>query len=522
MFHETRDTHHLLGQDLTLVDRNKRRLQNMILAVGPTTPASLCWSDDDEGEEEDDVLFMGDSSTSEEEDSDDEHRVIRRDDLALSSDESQEEDPPRRPVHHAQRPRHQARTITHIRPSIRHSGCINTACWLTSPWKFSLHDGVQPSTHVTTQVLTSGDDQYVKVWDLSQSMGSNSPVAGGWDTMTPFADNGESYEVNEDARNGAKQTFRARFGYRHARDRPGSVSILASVSTGHHGNVFHVNPIDEKPGKVLTCAADGYLRLVDLEISNSTVVFEPLEDDLSGLRHMIHAGMAYSHEMLSSETGLLCSEYGLHRFDLRVPPRDQQRRSLLESVKDTESTSDMCKCCAVWYPNGKSDTAESTYVFAGGASSLFGLYDLRMDGHGTKTVQQYHPSHMDPNYKVSTSGLEISRDGREVLASYESDQIYTYPILPGAAFSRGPLTGEDVEKVTQNDMSFQMDMCLVSFIRGSLSVAWWSIGSTRVHSTSNPVRRSPESLHVPESGQVRRTERQVYLYWLRFWPRMDL
>jgi hypothetical protein len=54
------------------------------------------------------------------------------------------------------------------------------------------------------------------------------------------------------------------------------------------------------------------------------------------------------------------------------------------------------------------------------------LYDLRMtDGTSSKIVQQYRPRCFGADATVSVSGLDISKDKKELLVSYENDQVCT-------------------------------------------------------------------------------------------------
>lgn len=113
--------------------------------------------------------------------------------------------------------------------SMKHGGCINTASWLDCGWRISTvshedshmysrfyHDNLFTSfshssndgystparsnaacnnalseftcpSEYPTQLITSGDDHVVKFWDVSQSMGSISPLPGGSATITPFS-----------------------------------------------------------------------------------------------------------------------------------------------------------------------------------------------------------------------------------------------------------------------------------------------------------------------------------------------
>lgn len=463
-------------------------MQNMILAVGPGTPASVVGhmddndddDDDDDEEVEEDALMESEqeSIAQAEEDSeidtsntatlDEEMNDGEDDDInsssSSSSSSSSHPSPARRhefvrlsrrireyiagddmsiesnPSDIIPSPRQQQqasrRSTAVSRPSLRHGGCINTACWLTGPWRLSLVNeaaGVLRSTPVQgeespTQLATSGDDRLVKFWDVSGAMGTDSPLPGGWNTFCPFA----TTEIPNTL--ATQRRWKDYYSRRPDTQLPGSVHNLATLSTGHRGNVFHVEPLHHAPGKVLTCGADGYLRLCDLVAERSSVVVHPFMEEDIDLPFIFHSGMAYSHVMLSANTGLLCSERGLHHFDLRLPPREQSRKSLLkDQMSDDEVYRTVtCKACAVWSPHGSSDVqgeVESSYIFAGGTSPSVGLYDLRMDGSTSRIVERYRPEFLSNGGGVSVSGMDISKDARELLVSYESDQIYTFPIF---------------------------------------------------------------------------------------------
>ena len=46
------------------------------------------------------------------------------------------------------------------------------------------------------------------------------------------------------------------------------------------------------------------------------------------------------------------------------------------------------------------------------------------DGSRSKVVQRYRPSGLTAASHVSVSGLDVSRDKRELLVSYENDQVW--------------------------------------------------------------------------------------------------
>ena len=271
-------------------------------------------------------------------------------------------------------------------PSMRHGGCINTAAWLDCGWRlsfsssgaFSSHAEAIVSDECPTQLITSGDDHLVKFWDVRHAMGTTSPLPGGYCTLTPFSsptltgsweETKQSWEAHYARYNATSENLSCRLGHHNY---SGSVIPLATLHTGHRGNVFHVTPVRGRPGKVATCGADGFLRLIDLEESggangdascSSVIVSPEYDDDLGGLLPAgmlsLRPGMCFSHHFLNHNTGLLCSERGLRRFDLRLPPREQPTESILGGPFRG------CKACAVWSSASANSLEEgdSAYVF---------------------------------------------------------------------------------------------------------------------------------------------------------------
>jgi hypothetical protein len=244
-----------------------------------------------------------------------------------------------------------------MKPALRHGGCINTAAWLQAGWSLStvspdhftssfnanIYDAedsftllAELSDDCPTQLVTSGDDRLVKFWDVRHAMGSANPLPWGRNTHCPFA-----YDTSGagDSQTGYRNRWRD-FYYKQRPVEPwkmfGNVLPLATLHTGHRGNVFHVTPLWKQPGKVATCGADGYLRLGDVEAgssgdsSNASIIISPeYVDDgsdhmLSGL-FSLRPPMCFSHHFLNSNVGLVCGEKGLRKFDIRLPPRQQER-----------------------------------------------------------------------------------------------------------------------------------------------------------------------------------------------------
>ena len=177
---------------------------------------------------------------------------------------------------------------------------------------------------------------------------------------------------------------------------------LYSLNTVHRGNIFHIVALPFDAGKVLTCAADGYLRLSDVVVSNSpsSVVLGPTaqgSDNYVSIYSSRSNGMCFSFHLINSNLGLVCTERGLKKFDLRLSPRQQSHENVLHQDRGL-----LCKACAIWKRPVNDDFYEedvgSHYVFgtfkfyvqvlndlnvfctsAGGSGAEVRLYDLRME-----------------------------------------------------------------------------------------------------------------------------------------------
>ena len=67
----------------------------------------------------------------------------------------------------------------------------------------------------------------------------------------------------------------------------------------------------------------------------------------------------------------------------------------------------------------------------------------------SQAVQKYRPRPLRRKSAVSISGIEVSRDKKELLVAYESDQCYTFPIFPQNASSVDP-TISDINASTED------------------------------------------------------------------------
>lgn len=479
---------------------NRRRMNDMVLVVGPKTPVSMVlkptlfsrdghplFSSEDEEDEDDSsaehisIEEVGGESSEEEENSimledyaqeyPDQERAEQNEstqDEALNVGNGEQEPSVMssscRPMKVQPLPR----------PSLQHGGCINTATWLTGGWKLSLQCASTNSNQIDfgrvgscsteecpSQLATAGDDRVVKFWDVSGAMGSTSLVPAGLLTHPAYE---EPYPT-EPHSSAMIKNWKEQY-HKYNRDLSGSVIPLGTLKTGHRGNIFHVTPVPGQPGKVATCAADGYLLVSDVEhaigppsrslIPSSTGEHEPrhrsrsnngMESssivvspefahdyaEIAGLTGLIRTGMCFSHMFISPNIGMLCSERGLHQFDLRLPPREQPRQSVLQEYSGNGLES-VCKACSLWDSNGVAKdwdaSSGETYIFAGGASGTVGLYDLRMRGDSTggRVLQYYRPNVILESTTVSVSGLDVSKDGGELLVSYENDHIYSFNI----------------------------------------------------------------------------------------------
>lgn len=74
----------------------------------------------------------------------------------------------------------------------------------------------------------------------------------------------------------------------------------------------------------------------------------------------------------------------------------------------------------------------------------------------SRVLQYYKPMSLSEENHVSVSGLDLSRDGKELLVSYESDQIYTFPVFPYSQSPRRAAT-DQLEELLSKDTAIDQD-----------------------------------------------------------------
>lgn len=252
---------------------------------------------------------------------------------------------------------------------LKHNGCINTLSWTP--------DG---------RYLVSGsDDRIVKIWN----------------TTSTFDDDG--------------------------------IKLEHSVKTGHRSNIFcaEMNPFDQTI--VCSCAADGTLRknIVGERFSEVSLLSS------SSIIHMFAFDIEQPSVIYTAE-----EEGCISRIDTRAPTR--------EVIYTNNIYGQPCSVKSV----KQHPWLGSTQLFMGGQGFGVKQLDLRLlKANPGSHVQEYGPHFpsaqngrpavdmtLQPKekvenqqYHVSLSGMDIGRCGRTLVASYQGDQIYTFPLGPATS-----------------------------------------------------------------------------------------
>jgi WD40 repeat protein len=351
---------------------------------------------------------------------------------------------------------------------VQHEGCINTIRW-------SKNDNGR-------YMVTGSDDMIVKIWDCADYMND--------------------------------------------------VKLAAEVETGHLRNIFCAEICPHKPNRVVSCAADGTVRMNDIHIGASGNRHEDMLSSSYCIAHM------FQFDVTQPDVVYVCEDRGrLMRIDTRA---GNECSSIYKSVRRDHSVKAVAQ----------SDAFGAHYLFVGGQGFVVRQLDVRklesngnnsnggggrdgseMDNHGdgdddsssssedssnphyygygmsrkalargkesVAVVAKYSPhglsrcgrravsfgidmtntpdsiSHSPKSYQlinncsssssssnsssewelnmaehlrtgrakwqtssfrkseqhVSVSGMEISGDGTSLLVSYQSDQVYTFPLL---------------------------------------------------------------------------------------------
>ena len=223
------------------------------------------------------------------------------------------------------------------------------------------------------------------------------------------------------------------------------------IETQHHGNIFCAEMQPHHESTILSCAADGALCMTDLNTPNHT---SKTLMTTSALMHM------FIYDITQPDIVYTAEECGnISRIDLRIPTTGSGSSGIETIYKDKRGQK--------VYPIkalAQNEYLGEYYILVGGAGFNIHMYDIRLlslshtnssnsniytkpSDHAVKLFSPYgRSSYLNghcwfnsgssiygdgvANYTgdISVSGLQISRDGRTILASYQGDQIYTYDI----------------------------------------------------------------------------------------------
>lgn len=144
------------------------------------------------------------------------------------------------------------------------------------------------------------------------------------------------------------------------------------------------------------------------------------------------------------------------------------------------------------------------------------------DDSSSRVIERYRSKALNKDSQVSVSGLDISKDKRELLVSYENDQIYTFPIFPHVSSAAGPSVediqaqticeGDNEDKVVTELCSFGAHLNRYTFLKVSFTSQ--SALSIWIHSAYKCVKLLER--------QIRWATGRLHLYWIGFWTCMDL
>lgn len=203
--------------------------------------------------------------------------------------------------------------------------------------------------------------------------------------------------------------------------------LAQSIRTGHRSNIFCAELCPSDQNLILSCAADGEIRKNNATASSRGSSSSLLRES-DGIIHMFCFATDNPSVVYTAE-----DEGVVARIDLRAGGSEVvfQNGATVKAVRQHE-------------------VLGGTQLFLGGAGFSVKQLDLR-----TSTVVQLYGPHFpisgqntvatavdmtllpgedaaSQQDSVSISGLDIGKNGRCLLASYQGDQIYTFPISSAA------------------------------------------------------------------------------------------
>eukprot|EP00040_Diaphanoeca_grandis_P029198 m.170442 g.170442 ORF g.170442 m.170442 type:complete len:655 (-) comp31610_c0_seq3:283-2247(-) len=237
-----------------------------------------------------------------------------------------------------------------------------------------------------------------------------------------------------------------------------STEPITSIATGHHGNIFGANFVPGDESKIVSCAADGEIRIHDVNATRG----EP-----SRLLHSASSFMLKMdfHPEMPSVFCATASDGRVFMIDLR-----DEKVNVCVDLRKLGATT------AIGFdPNGSHTLA------VGADDPVLRIFDVRFSvdhGHrvsrqssGDKNafvLQQHCPPQLLHNEDVGVSGLQFSKSKHGlVVANYKESDIFcfnTKSYTPTQALGRMDpeymnLTYEQVYKGRRNKETFAKEVC---------------------------------------------------------------
>ncbi|XP_046886819.1 DDB1- and CUL4-associated factor 6 isoform X1 [Hypomesus transpacificus] len=201
---------------------------------------------------------------------------------------------------------------------------------------------------------------------------------------------------------------------------PFSRKVMATIKSKHGSNIYCARFMPQTNDHViLSSAADGKIFYTNIGQGSSVV---------TQYQYHCHIGAAYQLLTVSNDphSFLSCGEDGTIRwFDVRVSPGCRQRNCKKDVLIDCRRA---VTCMSL-------SPMDPFYLAVGCSDSSVRIYDRRMlgtistgchSGSGASGMcARFVPLHLiNKSWRVTS--LNYSQDGREVLASYDSDCVYLF------------------------------------------------------------------------------------------------